>query len=141
MLKTGTTKQTQRFCPVSSIKQQCTKMQNCKPKKRQYREVYDRINQMYCVAHTQTQICVITYTLNPYLNQIPAHQRLCNDGGHRRAHTSKDHQVFWTITCGVEEGPQPFGIVTLQTETDIEESDTRMGGGLEEHKEGKNRRI
>lgn len=49
-----------------------------------------------------------------YLHQVPALQGLCDDGGHRGAHAAKDHQVFGAVAYGVEEGPQPLGIVALQ---------------------------
>lgn len=52
--------------------------------------------------------------LSSYLHQIPALQRLGDDGGHGRADAAKDHQVFGTVADGVEEGPQPLGVVTLQ---------------------------
>lgn len=53
-------------------------------------------------------------SLPSYLHQIPALQRLGDDGGHRGADAAKDHQVFGTVADGVEEGPQPLGVVTLQ---------------------------
>lgn len=52
----------------------------------------------------------------PYLHQIPALQGLSDDGGHRGADAAKYHEVLGTVAYGIKEGPQPLGVVTLQTE-------------------------
>ena len=59
-----------------------------------------------------------------YLHQIPSLQGLCDDGGHGGADATKDHQVFGTIAYGIKKGPQPLGVVTLQTQR---EEDERKG--------------
>lgn len=51
-----------------------------------------------------------------YLHQIPSFQGLCNDGCYRGADAAEDHQVFGPVTNGIKEGPQPLGIVALQTQ-------------------------
>lgn len=48
-----------------------------------------------------------------YLHQVPALQRLSDDGGDGGTHSPEDHQVFGAVADGVEKGPQSFGIVTL----------------------------
>lgn len=72
----------------------------------------------------------ITHTLKAsgsYLHQVPALQGLGDDGGHGGADAAEDHQVFGAIADGVEEGPQPLGVVTLRRR--------REGGVRETHNE------
>lgn len=72
-------------------------------------------------------------SLPSYLHQIPALQGLSNDGGHGGTDAAKDHQVFGAVADGVEEGPQPLGVVTLQrgreAESERENDGHRSGAG------------
>lgn len=49
-----------------------------------------------------------------YLHQVPALQRLSDDGRDRRTHPSEDHQVLGTVANGVEERSQTLSVVTLE---------------------------
>lgn len=68
-------------------------------------------------------------SLPAYLHQIPALQGLGDDGGHGGADAAKDHQVFGAVADGVEEGPQPLGVVTLQRG---KEAESEKGGRNQE---------
>lgn len=65
--------------------------------------------------------------LPPYLHQVPALQGLGDDGGDGGADAAEDHQVFGAVADGVEEGPQPLGVVTLWRGREAESEREREG--------------
>lgn len=64
----------------------------------------------------------------PYLHQVPALQGLGDDGGDGGADAAEDHQVFGAVADGVEEGPQPLGVVTLRRGREAESEREKDGG-------------